>query len=354
VPIGLALGAALSCALLSDLTVKCWGSNASGQIGVGDASDDAMVLVPTLVPGLDHVAAIFSGPAASHTLALLQDGGLMCWGHNPSNEHECNGVAGDPAPPTQLTGISGVARAAAGDSYSCAALADAGGVVCWGWWWNGASTQSVSIIDHAPASATSLAAGTKYTCASAADGTYGCWGDNSDGTGFPLMDASASTSAVPPYSVGAVTALAAAADGHEFACVAITDGGVTCWGNDDVGETTGSDTNALSAQHVDNVTNAASVTAGNDSACARQQDGTVKCWGGNHSGESGQTANDILIPPSKVALGGSASVLAQGAIHACAIVDAGVVQCWGDNTYGQLGNGKSVAQPTYTIETVKF
>jgi alpha-tubulin suppressor-like RCC1 family protein len=354
IPVGLALGAAHSCALLSDHTVKCWGSNANGEIGMADASTGGPVVTPTRVQGLDHVKAIFSGPAASHTLALLDDGRLMCWGKNLPNENECN-AASNPAPPTRVSGIGAVSLAAAGDSYSCAALAGDGGVVCWGWWWSGASAQAVSSIPLAPTSATSLTAGYKYSCASGGDGAFGCWGDNGGDAGFGnIGNARYTTSAVTPYPIGTAKDLAAADDGTTFACAAMTDGGVTCWGKNDTGQTGGADSTSLAPHPVDQVADVVEVTTGSASSCAREKDGTVKCWGGNNHGESGQAKPNILLPASLVQLAGPAVALAEGALHGCAIIDGGVVQCWGMNDEGQLGNGAVSQDAGFTIETVKF
>jgi len=69
-----------TCALKSDGSVWCWGSNQYGQIGDGTTTDR---LVPTPVFGLPFPAAgVFCGGA--HVCALLDRGALWCWGNNDS------------------------------------------------------------------------------------------------------------------------------------------------------------------------------------------------------------------------------------------------------------------------------
>lgn len=72
-----------TCAVLEDLSVKCWGSNGAGQLGfVGIETS-----TPTSVPGLSSVWSVSSG--YHHTCALVELGGVKCWGSN------WNGQLGD-------------------------------------------------------------------------------------------------------------------------------------------------------------------------------------------------------------------------------------------------------------------
>jgi alpha-tubulin suppressor-like RCC1 family protein len=76
-----------SCVFIDGGQVKCWGSGASGQSGVGDTvprgdgpgeMGDALPFVQ-LAPGAT-VQALHSG--SSHVCAILTDGELSCWGFN--------------------------------------------------------------------------------------------------------------------------------------------------------------------------------------------------------------------------------------------------------------------------------
>jgi alpha-tubulin suppressor-like RCC1 family protein len=103
----LSLGDRHSCALLSSGTVSCWGSDDHGQLGNSDdaidsCSGEPCAKAPVAAFGLDRVTVLRSG--RSHSCALRDDGDVMCWG---SNRHmQCNGASrSDVAVPTKVYGL---------------------------------------------------------------------------------------------------------------------------------------------------------------------------------------------------------------------------------------------------------
>ena len=90
-------------------------------------------------------------------------------------------------------------------------------------------------------------------------------------------------------------------------------------------------------------TDLAAVDSGTGStACSVMSDGTVTCWGDNSKGQLG---NALLAPGSQALLpipvtGITDAVgVSIGVDHACATLGSGAVRCWGNNRNGQLGNG---------------
>ena len=94
----LASGARHTCALLDDHSVKCWGDNTFGQLGLGDTNargDDPNEMNDDL-PAVDlgtgrSAVAIASG--AFHVCALLDDATVKCWGRNTAGQLGLGDVA---------------------------------------------------------------------------------------------------------------------------------------------------------------------------------------------------------------------------------------------------------------------
>jgi len=75
-----------TCALLDDFSVKCWGYNAHGELGIGDSlnrGDDETLGddLPVVALGHDPVSTLTVG--ANHACAI-QAAGIRCWGFNDS------------------------------------------------------------------------------------------------------------------------------------------------------------------------------------------------------------------------------------------------------------------------------
>ena len=77
----IAAGRTHSCALTSEGTAYCWGSNSHGQLGVGSA-DTAAHAAPAAVGGDLRFVGLAAG--ATHTCGVVATEELYCWG---SNEH---------------------------------------------------------------------------------------------------------------------------------------------------------------------------------------------------------------------------------------------------------------------------
>jgi alpha-tubulin suppressor-like RCC1 family protein len=105
-----------TCALLNDGTIKCWGSNDSGQLGQGDAEDrgdEPREMGDALAPvdvGAGKIATSVSA-AGGYTCALLNDGCAKCWGRNErgqlglgdrANRGDEPGEMGDALPAVKL------------------------------------------------------------------------------------------------------------------------------------------------------------------------------------------------------------------------------------------------------------
>ncbi len=327
------LGGAHSCALLDDKTMKCWGLDTDAQLGQGDLlargdgpSEMGDALLPIKLGTGRTVTAI--GTGAKHSCAVLDDGTLKCWGRNADGQLGLGDTVtrgkaisemGDALPAVSL-GVGRKAQAVAGGlSHTCALLTD-GHVKCWGL--NdagqlglgdkishgngvGAMGDNLPVVDLGTnRTASQIALGYSHSCALLDDSTVKCWGANGSGqlgqgdvqnrgdVPGQLGDALA------PIDLGpGKKAIAIAAAGF-YSCALLDDHTLKCWGynaNGELGQgdatTRGNDPNELGAQLLPIDLGAGVLTAGvatgTSSVCAVTTTGRAKCWGDNTWGELG-------------------------------------------------------------------
>jgi alpha-tubulin suppressor-like RCC1 family protein len=367
-----------TCAVTQAGAALCWGDNHYGQLGDGTTVDRAR---PVEVTGLSSgVAAIAA--SYNHTCAVLDSGGVQCWGYNrygqlgnPANVG--NQASTNPAP-LDVTGLqSGVSDVTVGAAHSCALL-DTGGVKCWGWDFAGqlGDGPSCGAICSTPRDVTGLTsgvaavdAGLYHTCAALSSGGVKCWGQNDFGqlgaaTGSPCFYVTLeplACSFTPVDVAGLANAVSVAAGGvydgannASHTCALLAAGGVKCWGANSSGQLGDGQACGMVCQtpagvtdlNGDALTGAGEVDVGAQHTCARRaNDGAVLCWGENVHGQIGDgdmpndraRATEICAGLTCEALTGVAAI-SLGLNHGCALLDSSLI-CWGSNSQGQLGDG---------------
>jgi alpha-tubulin suppressor-like RCC1 family protein len=337
------------CALTSESTVKCWGTNTYGQLGDGTTTGrDAPVDVcatgtaPPCTPASDNVLSGVTAIAVGgeHTCALLDAGGaLKCWGRNNV------GQLGDGTTATRTTPVdvsnlgSGVAAISAGSAYTCA-LTSAGGVKCWGRNNQGQLGDGTTTDRDEPADVPGLtsgvaavAAGTSHTCAITTAGGLKCWGLNSQGQ---LGDGTNTGRTTPVDASGLSSGVTAVAPGNFHTC-AVVEGGVKCWGFNNYGQLGDGTTTRRFTPVIDVLgltSGVAAVAAGGSHSCALTSAGAVKCWGRNRTGQLGDgTSTGRLSPVDASGLTSGVDAIAARGNRTCAVTTDGGVTCWGS---GQL------------------
>ena len=346
--VSLSLGYSHSCALLTDSTVKCWGSNYYGQLGDGTTNNSSL---PVAVPALTGVATLTVGGNSS--CAVLPGGAAKCWGRNKKGLLG-NGTTTDSSSPVSSTGFGNVAVLSVGPDFSCALLVS-GTVQCVGDRWGGKLGDGSFAYRANPAvvpniSATQAVSGNSHMCVLVAGGSVKCWGYNAIAQ---LGDGSFSDRQLPVVVAG-LTNVTAVSNGEHFSCAVITGGTVKCWGYNGYGQLgDGFDVTRTAPVSVANLTNVVSISLGYAHACAIITGGTVKCWGANYSGQlgdgttigEGPTGNNNKTPTEVAGLTGAQS-LSLGNLHSCAVITGGAVKCWGDNTLGELGDTTNISSST--------
>ncbi|CAN0212636.1 unnamed protein product [Pylaiella littoralis] len=378
--------------------VKDWGANGKGQLGLNDTKDrgdnDGEVgnLLPEVELGTD-LEAVYVTAGLRHTAAIMGDGTIRSWGYNRKGQLGVGTILdvgdeddemGDNMAVTDLGDVTPVAVRAGGWHTCC--IIEGDHLKCWGYnqWGElglgdhddrgdepdemGDNLDFVDLGDDARV--VSLALGDWHTCALLDGGSVKCWGKNFSGQlGLGDDEHRGDNSGemgddLDEVDLGGKQASAIAA-GEEHTCAILEDGSLVCWGlgtsgqlgqgnADSIGDSS-NDMSNLAAIDLGSGRTAVEVAAGGNHTCAILDNADVKCWGNNDFGELGQgdtlsrgsgpgEMGDNLLPIS-LPTGWTLSSLSLGYYHTCALVsEVDVVDnvvCWGANFDGQTGLGQS-------------
>jgi len=325
-------------ALKRDGTVWAWGENTLGQLGDGSTTSRA---TPAPVASLSGVVAIAAG--RGHTLALKSDGTVWSWGMNYQGQVGTD--ANEALLPARVPRLPAIAAIAAGGSHSLALTRD-GSV--WSWGANdagqlGDGTFAVNYLGRSeprPVTALSgivaIAAGGLNSVAVKSDGTVATWGSNYSGQ---LGDGGGPNRALP-FTVPGLAGVRSVASGYCHTLALLEDGSVRAWGDGYSGQL-GDGLNTPSPQpvRVAGLGSVTEITAGDDFSLARTASGVVHAWGHNRLGQLGDATTTLRSTPVVVTgLPATASV-ASGGLHGFAVAADGRVFAWGSNDFGELGDG---------------
>ena len=180
----LALGEDFGCGLTSTGSARCWGSNAYGQLGTGQALSLVQTSPLTWLANLNSgIASLAAG--AQHACAVTGAGVAHCWGRNDYGQLGLNTTA-NMGTPNAVQGLSGkVLSMGLGYLHSCAVLDDET-LWCWGNNAYGQLGDGTTAHRRLPvkvklAGVASVSCGTAHTCAVLRDGSARCWGRNDYG-----------------------------------------------------------------------------------------------------------------------------------------------------------------------------
>jgi len=386
-----------SCSLLDDASVKCWGLNSYGQLGIdnrttmGDNESD-MALLTGINLGTGR-RAISISVGTNHTCALLDNASVKCWGFNTygqlgidNNTHMGDG-SGEMA---LLTGINlGTGRTATaisvGSNHTCALL-DNASVKCWGendrgqlgignntgnnlriGDDSGEMAQLTGINLGTGRTATAISAGGTHTCALLENASVKCWGNN----GYGKLGIDNSTTMgddsgemgdnLPSINLGTGRTAIAISAGFNHNCALLDNASVKCWGANNKGQLGIDNTTTMgdgAGEMGDNLPSinlgtgrtAIAISAGTNHTCALLDNASVKCWGFNYTGQLG-IENDTQMGDGSgemsqltginLGTGRTATAISAGGSHTCAFLDNDSVKCWGNNDNGKLGIGNT-------------
>ncbi len=320
----IAVGGSTSCAVLSDGSVWCWGSDAMGELGWAQplTSNVPSRPVPTRVHGVSGAVAV--AVSKGHVCAIVKDRSVRCWGssgNDPRKGRPNRRVLAKP-----VAGLSDVAQLSVpgprdgrpAGSLGCAVHSD-GSVSCW----LGLGAQEQAVTHQRGLGRVAelrIDSMSRKVCVRRKDGTVRC------GRAMPkqVRHGRALAAGMVEIATGKARSIAVSSG---RACAALETGELTCWKS-----TTGpkrADAGTNEARKVEGFDKVAEVALRGRFLCVRRSDDTLLCEKGR-----GKTPPVELTQIKQL----SASW------HACALTQAGKVLCWAGNRQGQLGDGSRIAR----------
>lgn len=189
--IQVSVGRAHTCVLTSAGTAACWGNNGQGQLGNGTFFSSATPVAVTSTGALAGKSLRQISTGDDHSCAVASDGTAACWGSNVHGELGSSRTVNSPVPvPVDTTGVlagKAIRQVSGGQNFTCAVVSDAT-AACWGWnargqLGNPAAHEMSAVpvaVDASGALAgvevSSVTAGQRHACALAVNGRAACWG----------------------------------------------------------------------------------------------------------------------------------------------------------------------------------
>jgi alpha-tubulin suppressor-like RCC1 family protein len=342
----LACGRYNSAILLQDGTVRTFGQNTNGGLGVNDTTSrltpvQVIAAVPVAAPLQEKVAG-----GGSHTAVVMSDGTVRTFGNNGSGQLGVNVSGGTRQTPVTVLNITSATAVAGGMVGNTAILLSDGTVRTFGN--NGSGQLGVNVSGGSRqtpvqvlniTSATAIASGGYDTVVLLADGTVRSFGSNSQGQ----LGVDDTTDRSTPVQVLNISTATAVSSGGQFTAVLLSNGSVNTFGRNNVGQlgiNVSGGTRQTPVQVFGISSSAVAVACGNSGTftAVLLADGTVRTFGYNAEGELGVNDTTSRQTPVQVfGISSSAVAIACGSFHTAVLLADGTVRTFGNNSQGQLG-----------------
>ena len=363
-----------TCHITPENKMRCFGRNNKGQLGIGSVENIGDDEAPNSIGYLDLGEDIIDASAGLyHTCALLKSGTVKCFGDNSKGQLGLGHIddIGDNEDTTNIDSVPlpvPAIKIYSGTNYNCALLNNKK-VKCWGennygqlgygHTNNLGDDEDVSSYGYVSIGADviqmDISTISLHTCAVTTTDDLKCWGLNSQGQlGYGHTNNLGDDEL--PSSYGYVSfgnKVLQIATGYVHTCALSEGQKVKCFGNNNngqsghaLGENIGDNEAVDSIGYLD-FSNSGSlmVATGNGHTCVLGIDQSLYCFGLANLGQTGlghknkigddEVANALN---SKVKIDIALSQVVTGFNHTCALTkDEGKTICFGHNSSGQLG-----------------
>ena len=326
--------------LLANGTVRTFGYNNNGQLGVNDT---AVRPTPVQVFAISS-SAIAVATGVYHTAVLLANGTVQTFGYNNKGQLGVNDTA-NRSTPVQVWAISSSAIAVACGGYHTSVLLANGTVQTFGYNVYGQLGVNDTTLRNTPvqvfaisSSAIAVAGGRFHTAVLLSNGTVRTFGANGNGQ----LGVNDTANRPTPVQVWAISSSAiAVACGNYHTAVLLANGTVQTFGYNSNGQLGVNDTTQRNTpvQVFAISSSAIAVACGSIHSAVLLANGTVQTFGTNgNGGQLGVNDTASRSTPVQVwAISSSAFAVACGRFHTAVLLSNGTVQTFGLNNNGQLG-----------------
>jgi alpha-tubulin suppressor-like RCC1 family protein len=351
-----------TCGVTTDDRVYCWGSNYSGQLGIGTNTGPERCSMPA-----EETRACSTRPVAvlgglrfrqvsagwAHTCGVALDYRAYCWGANFAGQLG-DGTTTARLRPVLVAGGLKFRQVDAGDAggygHTCGVSYTDNRAYCWGFNSYGQLGDRTITTRLRPVAVAGghlfrqVSVGGWHTCGVTTANAAFCWGWNRYGQ---LGDSTEVGHRQQPSRVAGARQFRQLDAGARHTCAVTTSDRAFCWG-DGRGGQIGNGRRYLSfwPRAVSGGLSFGRVTAGEWHTCGETTTNRAYCWGFGRGLGNGTTT--LALTPVAVAGGLFFSQVSAGTDYTCGKTSAAVAYCWGNNGSGELGDGTEVERLTPT------